>query len=229
MLGSVRLHVLRQLHDIRRCLRLLGDTEAAKGRPYERVVHTRLEYVWLRPHPPLALLSRHAVWVPSGEDYVPPVEMRQELGGTPNWHCITERHVVFPSALATPVLAVLPWILTNARFHSKVDAHGLFPNPECAIGTAWWAAGVWRRVRRFPRTMFAVRRAGLEARNWRHTPEPCKPHAALTRQRPRLFPKYCSEQWKAEAGCRELQLVNNLKNATPTGRGSGWTWNRGRE
>ena len=56
ILGSVRLHVLRQLHDIRRCLGLLSTHEASAGFAYDRIVHTRLEYVWLKPHPPLSLL-----------------------------------------------------------------------------------------------------------------------------------------------------------------------------
>lgn len=69
VLGSARLNVLRQLHDIRRCLALVESRELAAGRRYSRLVHSRLETVWLRPHPPLELLERAAVWIPSGEDY----------------------------------------------------------------------------------------------------------------------------------------------------------------
>jgi hypothetical protein len=82
VLGSAKLHVLRQLHDIRRCLGLLGEHETAVGAAYDRVVHTRLEYIWLRPHPPLALLSPQAVWVPSGEDY---------YGGVNDRHAVLSR------------------------------------------------------------------------------------------------------------------------------------------
>ena len=84
VLGSAKLHVLRQLHDIRRCLNLVGEFEAssARGVPYDRIVHTRLEYVWLRPHPPLPILSPHAVWVPSGEDY---------YGGVNDRHAVLSR------------------------------------------------------------------------------------------------------------------------------------------
>jgi hypothetical protein len=91
VLGSARLHVLRQLHDLRRCLTLVGEREAATGVPYTHVVHSRLEDVWLRPHPPLALLpvreadGREAVWIPSGEDY---------YGG------INDRHAVMSRAAA---------------------------------------------------------------------------------------------------------------------------------
>ena len=91
VLGSARLHVLRQLHDLRRCLTLVGEREAATGVPYTHVIHSRLEDVWLRPHPPLALLpvreadGREAVWIPSGEDY---------YGG------INDRHAVMSRAAA---------------------------------------------------------------------------------------------------------------------------------
>ena len=41
---------------------------AAGGRPYGRVLFTRLELEWLRPHPPLELLDPAVTWVPAGED-----------------------------------------------------------------------------------------------------------------------------------------------------------------
>ncbi|KAL1527274.1 hypothetical protein AB1Y20_015949 [Prymnesium parvum] len=83
VLGSARLHVLRQLHDIRRCLGVVeADEEARGGRLYERIVHSRLEFVWLAPHPPLALLHDAAVWVPSGEDY---------YGGVNDRHAVLSR------------------------------------------------------------------------------------------------------------------------------------------
>ena len=91
VLGAARLHVLRQLHDLRRCLTLVGEREAATGVPYTHVIHSRLEDVWLRPHSPLALLpvreadGREAVWIPSGEDY---------YGG------INDRHAVMSRAAA---------------------------------------------------------------------------------------------------------------------------------
>ena len=52
VLGSVRLHVLRQLHDIRRCLHLMAGHEARVSMLYDRVVHTRLECAHRRPRPP---------------------------------------------------------------------------------------------------------------------------------------------------------------------------------
>ena len=82
VLGSAKLHVLRQLHDIHRCINLIGRTELSLGHAYDRIVHTRLEFVWLRPHPPLSLLEQHAVWIPSGEDY---------YGGLNDRHAVLSR------------------------------------------------------------------------------------------------------------------------------------------
>ena len=47
----------------------MAQTERRHGWRYTRVVHTRLDLQWLRPHPPLRLLSPRHAWVPSGEDY----------------------------------------------------------------------------------------------------------------------------------------------------------------
>jgi hypothetical protein len=47
---------------------LIEAREASRGAPYERVLFTRLEFEWLRPHPPLALLDAGRTWVPAGED-----------------------------------------------------------------------------------------------------------------------------------------------------------------
>lgn len=35
---------------------------------YDRVVASRLELLWLSPHPPLEVLGSECAWVPSGED-----------------------------------------------------------------------------------------------------------------------------------------------------------------
>ena len=83
VLGSPKLHVLRQLHDIHRCLNVAAARERSVGRMYDRIVHTRLEFEWLRPHPPLSLLQpAQAVWIPSGEDY---------YGGLNDRHAVLSR------------------------------------------------------------------------------------------------------------------------------------------
>eukprot|EP00966_Prymnesium_polylepis_P283520 6550576-Prymnesium_polylepis.1 len=61
--------VLHELRALDHCLGTISAHERRSSRLYERVVHSRLEYVWLAPHPPLALLEPRHVWIPSGEDY----------------------------------------------------------------------------------------------------------------------------------------------------------------
>ena len=71
VLGNGNLSVLRELHDYSRALRLVEVHEKSSdgrgGRRYSRLVFSRLEFEWLAPHPPLALLEpASAVWLPSG-------------------------------------------------------------------------------------------------------------------------------------------------------------------
>ena len=63
----------------------LSAHERAAGRRYAHVVHSRVEYMWLHPHPPLELLAPPHVWIPAGEDY----------GGGLN-----DRHALLPRAAA---------------------------------------------------------------------------------------------------------------------------------
>ena len=63
--ASAREHALvrappSSLHQLRaqsRLYRLLLQSEAARGYRYASVVWSRLDFFWLRPHPPLRLLS----------------------------------------------------------------------------------------------------------------------------------------------------------------------------
>ncbi len=66
LLGDRNLSVLRELNDYSRAIRLVGEHERGVGRRYERVCFSRLEYHWLAPHPPMALLQSGMVWLPSG-------------------------------------------------------------------------------------------------------------------------------------------------------------------
>ena len=36
---------------------------------YDRIVSTRLDFVWHAPHPPLATLPSEFVWIPEGSDF----------------------------------------------------------------------------------------------------------------------------------------------------------------
>ena len=61
---------LREFHYQSRCMQMIEAHEAQVrgGLQYERVLFTRLEMIWLQPHPPLSLLDPSLVWVPAGED-----------------------------------------------------------------------------------------------------------------------------------------------------------------
>jgi hypothetical protein len=91
-----------------------------------------------------------------------------------------------------------------------------WPNPECAVGTFWAQSGVLRLLRRFPRCMFAIRRAeissssnhSLDDRDAAGTVDTTSWHldraacgAAQTLGQGTL-PKYCSEQAMTIRGCR---------------------------
>ena len=69
VIGNAKLHILHQLHGHRQCLRLMQSHEARQGFRYSRVVWSRLETVWLVPHPPLSWLDARCAWLPFGEDY----------------------------------------------------------------------------------------------------------------------------------------------------------------
>ena len=92
VLGNHNVSVLRELSDYSRSLALCEEHERARGRQYERLVFSRLEFVWLAPHPPLALMPareslpphRPIVWVPSGQNIVG----------------VNDRHAVVPRASA---------------------------------------------------------------------------------------------------------------------------------
>ena len=60
---------LLELQGLHRCYGALESVENMHAMRYERVVHTRIEYFWLHPHPPLSLLDPAHVWLPFGEDY----------------------------------------------------------------------------------------------------------------------------------------------------------------
>ena len=77
VLGDASLSVLRQLHDYSRSYQQVLKQERRRGANYTRLVHTRLEFDWIAPHAPLALLDPRLVWVPP-------------------WHAVNDRHAVVP-------------------------------------------------------------------------------------------------------------------------------------
>ena len=69
-LGNPNGNTLQEFHYQSRCIDMIKTHErgARRGVSYERVMFTRLEFEWLAPHPPLALLNASYLWVPTGED-----------------------------------------------------------------------------------------------------------------------------------------------------------------
>jgi len=105
VLGDHGIHNLHQLQALSLALQLVAHTERRNGWRYDRtalvrvtlsltltrtrtltrygrIVHTRLDLQWLRPHPPLRLLAASQAWVPSGEDY---------YGGLNDRHAVLSR------------------------------------------------------------------------------------------------------------------------------------------
>lgn len=53
-----------------KCLDMIRDHEAQRGRPYEWIVVSRTDFRWVAPHPPLEMLAeKDAVWIPTGSDW----------------------------------------------------------------------------------------------------------------------------------------------------------------
>ena len=100
VLGNPRVSVMRQLHDLWRVLRLVEAREAHMGRRFSRLVHSRLEFHWLMPHPPLQLLDPAHVWVPSG----------QNIAG------VNDRHAVVPRENATVYFGRWQLLLSEKLF-----------------------------------------------------------------------------------------------------------------
>eukprot|EP00906_Rhabdomonas_costata_P031975 RCo045092 len=67
------------------CLKMIRAHElstARRGQKYVWVVWSRLDMVWLHPHPPVGVLDPRKVWIPSGQDY---------FGGLNDRHAVCSR------------------------------------------------------------------------------------------------------------------------------------------
>lgn len=196
---------------------------------YAQIMVTRSDHYYLCDHPSLPVGS---VWVPRGEDYPPFPSLRNQFKSSFSWqHCISERHVVFPSDLAVRVLAVLPWLLHARTLHTAVDvSDGFWPNPECAIGSFWHAHGIRQRVRRYPRPMFTAHRPRVDNTSWGRRGVAACAHVnkrvLRSAHSTSLQPKYCSEHAMAERGCRKFASARKdgvgqmLRDPLPSGSGA---------
>ncbi len=82
IIGPTHYHTLWQLHALDRWWHLLRKHEASRGQLYERVIVSRLDFVWMGEHPSLSLLEPAAcAWVPAAENY----------GGLSDRHAVLSR------------------------------------------------------------------------------------------------------------------------------------------
>jgi hypothetical protein len=138
VLGASHLSVLRELHDVARCLELVSSHEKQRGAQYERIIQSRIDLVWLAPHPPLHMLGRDAIWIPSEEDY----------GG------LNDRHAVFSREAAEVCMRRWDYIVDGRvlqidwQLGQGVVRDPYWQNSEHYLeSVAHWAN---LRVRRFP-------------------------------------------------------------------------------
>ena len=65
-LATLAADMIHQIRDYSLLLDLVERSEATRGQRYERLIFSRLEFVWLASHPPLSFLDPQHVWVPYG-------------------------------------------------------------------------------------------------------------------------------------------------------------------
>ena len=140
VIGNIGLNVLRQEYALSRCLRLSRAQEDSTGQLYDRIVHSRLEFIWVAPHPPVELLDRRCTWVPDGEDY----------GG------LNDRHAVLSREHAATY---------HGRWEMILDGRVMANNPNLRAGVCCgsmsdekWLHAIMRHYRRpvcrFPQLSF---------------------------------------------------------------------------
>ena len=136
VLGNRKLSVLRQLHDYWRVFKMVVAQETHRRRRYDRLVHARLEMMWLAAHVPLSLLSDRLIWVPP-------------TGGVDG---VSDRHAVVPRSYARFYFG--RWALLRSRtLLDKVPLEALtHDDPERFLQNVLVSAGVPVGV--FPFTAF---------------------------------------------------------------------------
>ena len=144
VLGDPKWNRLRQMKDLRNCLDVILEAEAKRGSLYSRVIHSRIEYEWLKPHPPLKFLyPPSSVWIPSGEDF--------SLG-------LNDRHAVLSRAAAEVYLrrwdfimdGTVMWIDPQMR-RGRIDNASMLV-PENFLGQSM--IYFQQHVQRFPAVQY---------------------------------------------------------------------------
>jgi hypothetical protein len=124
---------------------------------YDRFVITRSDFVWLCPHPPLAVLDREAIWVPNGEDY----------GG------LCDRHLVVSRADVEDCLSVIEDIVVHPNEvyeATKCEPNYLLRNNERFHAHHLDRKGLLHKVKRFPYVMYLARPVKDDSPTWGRYP-----------------------------------------------------------
>lgn len=206
VLGASHLSVLRELHDVSRCLGLVSAHEKRLGVQYQRIIQSRIDLVWLAPHPPLHMLSPDSIWIPSEEDY----------GG------LNDRHAVFSRAAADVCMRRWDYILDGRVL--KIDwqlAQGVVRDPYWQNSEHYLESVVrWAglRARRFPAVAAVSCCPGAHPAHAIPEGEPDlgeePPGAEGGTPRPRCFVERCEDR---ELPTREtmFELCHNASTRTP--------------
>ena len=122
---------LYELHGLSKCYGALEAYEHSSASSISHVVHTRVEYDWISPHPPPRLLLEptaveEVAWIPAGEDY----------GGGVN-----DRHAYMSRRAATFYFRRWDAILSGEIMVSDPQLRGSATNPHKLIRNAYAVQG----------------------------------------------------------------------------------------
>jgi hypothetical protein len=138
---------------------------------YDRFVISRSDFVWLRPHPPLSLLDREAIWVPDGEYW----------GGLPDRHLVVSRADVVNCLNLIEEILLYPFQLYEEMKNHQcwnneafMTQHQRFEEPKQK--SAWnneqflarhlERKGLLNKVKVFPYVMYTARPIGDPRSTW---------------------------------------------------------------
>lgn len=113
---------------------------------YERIILSRSDFYYVKPHPEL---PNEYIWIVEGEDY----------GG------ITDRHHIFPTSLMNDLLGTISYIDSETLLED-IRARNHF-NPEIFLLSMLRFHGCDQLIRRFERVQFTVA-TKHDTTRWRH-------------------------------------------------------------
>tara|TARA_B110001452_G_scaffold152824_1_gene127166 strand:+ start:2388 stop:4148 length:1761 start_codon:yes stop_codon:yes gene_type:complete len=132
--GNPKGNTLQELHYQSRCIGMVAEHEQdeRRGKQYERVMFTRLEFEWLHDHPPLSLLDAPYLWLPTGEDN----------------EGVNDRHWLANRKDAEVVFRRWDSLLDGAEYRRLFGTEPMFVSSEIFMGRALRRHGL--KIARFP-------------------------------------------------------------------------------